>query len=882
MTGGTMTTPQSLRLSRWQRTRQGLWAGIAVAVVVLLLWASHLFAQVALRLSNLYFVPAAVSDHIVIVAVDDASLATYGRSLTEWSRSLYADLMDRLSAGEARVVAFDLIFDLPADGDTELAEAIQKARQSEARTRTVMPLVGVQRSTGLMSNAAQSIYFDNTLGPNRVIFDAVDSFGYVNVFPDVDGTIRRYPSLVQREEGMGMSFSLATYLSYLRIPAAAWPQVVKAGDESLQVTPERTVPIDERGFWVPNFFGPPFDTQQSTFTVVSLQDVLSGRVASSTFNDKIVLVGLMNISAFIDQYPTPSSMSGRLMAGVEIHANAIETLLQNQFVHEQKPVSQILTIIVLSLLASAVYTHLRWYWMLAAGAVLLIGWITLCFVIFSFQREMINLFHSSLALTLSVIANLGANFNAEVVRRKKTEFLLESVVQVSSQRLAMDKVLASIAEDVQRLVKSPTGGIWLWNEEHQALDAARQWSATPQETALLAATSKKVQEKQTTVIEQNRIAVPVIWQRRLVGVIAAQFGSQRAASSRAGLLQDFAQQVAPGLENAMLYTEIERQNALVEAILAGSPTGILVLTSELRLLRSNGALNKKLDLIPAQTNGKGLIDLLKTAGLPDDAQKGLEQNFYEGRAFAQEVPLGTKTFQLEAALLKESKQWVVVLNDVTALAELSKLKTHMIRMASHDLKNPIGVVLGYSSLILDRRNTPLPDQYRGFIEHILKAAEDMKRMVNDILNLEQLRSQTRTYSAVDMRAVADEVIRHHHLTIANKRQIFTTEIADGLPQVFGNYRHLIQAITNLLGNALKYTPDEGRITLRMFKSDDQMLRVEIEDSGYGMSAEAQKKLFTEFYRIRTEATADITGTGLGLSLVKTVIDAHGGRIWVKA
>jgi len=95
------------------------------------------------------------------------------------------------------------------------------------------------------------------------------------------------------------------------------------------------------------------------------------------------------------------------------------------------------------------------------------------------------------------------------------------------------------------------------------------------------------------------------------------------------------------------------------------------------------------------------------------------------------------------------------------------------------------------------------------------------------------------------------------------------------------YQSKVNHYPNLLGNAIKYTPDEGRISL-ILSQDETCVHIQVTDSGYGIPKKAQDKLFSEFYRVRTQATADIPGTGLGLSLVKSVIDLHGGDIRVES
>ncbi|RMG78441.1 MAG: CHASE2 domain-containing protein, partial [Chloroflexi bacterium] len=565
------TTP-TLKLSRKQRLQQGLYLGGIIAAFVLLLWVSGAFAQLRLRLSNIYFVPSEVSDTIVIIAIDDASIAEYGR-FAEWPRSIYADLLDRLSAAGARVVAFDMLFDQPAEGDDALVQAIQNARAGEARTRVIMPSVGVQRADDVQGDA-QAITFDNVLFPAPYFVAAVDNLGFVNVFPDVDSMIRRQPSLVHYQNETYVSFSIATYLAYKRIPASAIEQVITSHPNALDLAAERPLYVDQYGFWVQNYFGPPASVQP-TFTTISLKDVLADNVDMALFDGKIVLVGAMNNVGFVDQYPVPSDTSGRPMTGVEIQANAIETLLQNRALREQSPLSQAVMIIVLALIGSAVYTQLRWYWKLVAAFALMVGWVLVALAIFSIQLEIVYLFHPLLALFLSLLGAILIDIAQEIRRRRKTEFLLESVVAIAEQRLALDSILAHIAADLRRITDAPHGAIWLMNTEQAQFNAAYVWPQADGNT--FETIARSAAEKQTRIIEGKSIATPIIWQGQVLGTLVVHLAEgKRPTREMLNLLDLLARQLAPNLDNALLYGKVERQRALLEAIFNGSPAGIMV------------------------------------------------------------------------------------------------------------------------------------------------------------------------------------------------------------------------------------------------------------------------------------------------------------------
>ncbi|NWF67565.1 MAG: CHASE2 domain-containing protein [Chloroflexi bacterium] len=863
-------TPLALRTTRRQEARRSLWIGALVAALLLLLWATNAFAQLRLRLSNVYFVPTPVSQTIVIVALDDAALQTYGRSPREWSRAVYADLVARLSAAQARVIAFDLLFDIATEDDAVFAQAIDAARQSDARTRTILAAAGVQNQTR-SGTLLPALAFTSQLLPAPTLRSAAENVGYVNTFPDIDGAIRRQSSLLYIDQNPAVAFPLAVYFAYLRFPTSEIANFIASQTPqpgTLIAAPERTLAVDGSGLWLQNYFGLPSSDTQQTFPVVSLRDVLAGSVDAQLFNDKVVLVGAMHDTTAADEYPVPAAADGRMMAGVEIHANAIETLLQNRFVYEQTPLSSVVMIVTLSLLASLIYSQLRWYWMLPTAVLLLLIWVIFAFLLFGATGQMLNLFHSGLALAGPLLFISGVNLSAEISRRRKTEFLLESVVQVTTQRLELERVLARLAEDIRRLSQAPLGVIWLWGENDSTAELGHFWGQSAPECDRLRPLAEQARASRVLTTQQPYIAVPILWQQRALAVFVIHPSARDTAPA---LLEELARQIAPGLENTLLHRDVQQQKTLLEGVLAASPAGILLLDSELRILQQNTA---------ARANLSPYGDTLLQK-LPENARTALSEAVQRGEAFRDEITLGTKTFYLDAAPLPGVQRWVVALNDVSTLAELNRIKTHMIRMGSHDLKNPLSRIIGYGSLIqkLQKDMPTLPEKQHDYLKSMIQAAEQMRGIINDLLDLEQLRAGDFTREVIEFATIVREAASQQQPEIQAKGQRLNTAIVDSA-QVIGNFRQLSALVTNLLGNASKYTPAGGTITVRLHASDETHIRLEVEDTGYGIPAEAQSKLFSEFYRVRTESTANIPGTGLGLSLVKTAAEAHGGRVWV--
>lgn len=855
-------------MTRWQNVRSGLVIGLLVACLVLFLGISGAFAQVRLQLSNVYYVPSALSDKVVIIGLDNASLEKFGRSPLEWPRTLYAELVEKLSDARARVIAFDILFAQPTAGDAEFAQAIRDARSSDSRTRTVMPLVGGQTLTPRSGAQTQSIYFKDVLSPVNALASEADYLGYVNTFADVDGVVRRQVSQVSVNDSQGLSFPYAIYLAYLRIPVSSLSDVVSSNDGFMQVASGSIVPVDHNGLWLQNYFGQP----DASFSTVSMRAVLENAVDPAIFLDKIVLVGLTSTGA-VDRYLTPTSVSGQMMSGIEIYAHAMETLIQGAALAEQSPLSQIAMIIILAIATSLIYAHLRWQQMLLVAVMVIFVWVLVVFAVFSLRREVVNLFHSSLAITLPVIFNIGWSITTEVNRRRRTEFLLDSVVHVSEQQMSMDRILPLIVEDIRCNLPVFDVAVQV-GDRRSSLNG--QASGSPIWALVLSAVTHG-----KSVVNDVGAAVPIIWQGRTLGALAVELASPaRASNVSLELLQTVGRQIAPGLENAILHNRTQYQNMRLETILADSPTGIMILDEKLQIKKINAFAELIFGTNSARYSGGDFIQILENSGIDIKKVKSIQEYFESRTLFREELLLNSKTLILDAAPLSSIAEWVLVMNDVSAIAELSQLKTRMIRIASHDLKNPLARVLGYMQLFMGM-NPALSEKQNYYLEQITKAGKEMHQIIDDILNLEQLRSGATKFVLVDMQRLLQEVIQQHRQDMIIKQQTFKSNIPDNLPKIIADPVQLTQAITNLFGNAVKYSPDGGRIELYASCTENNLL-LKIEDNGYGIPEAAQSRLFEEFYRVRREATMNIPGTGLGLSLVKSIVEAHHGRVWVKS
>ncbi len=756
-------------MKRLAGLRQRLWIGVLTGSALLILWLSGAFVGLRLRLQDVYYTPLPTTGSVVIVAIDDETLQAYGRSPTQWSRALYADLIERLSG--ARVIAFDLLFAEPSEEDAVVAAAMRAARASDMRTRFVMPSVGISASdpTFKPNGFDQTLHFVSTLSPQPIFVEAADWLGFTNAYPDIDHTMRRQLSLARisaRDDATerGIAFSLAVYYAYLRTPPSALDQIMRSEPGTLYLTPERALRVDPFGLWMPYYFGAPSRSPEGTFPVVSMRAVLNDEIDPARFQDKIVLIGVTNSIGFNDLHAVPSGVTGQLMAGIELHANAIESLLQGVLPFEQSAASQAIMIMGLALLSSLIYGALHWSGVLIAALALIVGWTVGVFVFFQMRMELINLFHSLLALGVPALVAISLSAAREIERRRRSEWLL---TQVSS-----------------------------------------------------------------------------------------------------------------------LLTETRRQKALLEALIDRSPVPILLLDAQRVIVRANPATSDVFGGKPENYVGCAFDDVLRQMDIDIDIRVRLANAFRLELPFEQSLQRGQHHYALSAAPLSENSGWVVLMNDVSALTELSNLKTRMIRMASHDLKNPLTTIFVLGRLMLDADSLDVTQpRQREFLERMLDSAQLMNEIIEHILKLERARAGEIEREPVAVSDLVDAVVRQSMTAAEQKRQTLRAEIESHLPIVIGDLQQLSQAVGNLVSNAIKYTPEGGQITVRVSAGERdgrKRLYIEVADTGFGIPTEAQGKLFQEFFRVHTRDTQDIPGTGLGLSLVKSVVEAHDGKVSFKS
>lgn len=241
------------------------------------------------------------------------------------------------------------------------------------------------------------------------------------------------------------------------------------------------------------------------------------------------------------------------------------------------------------------------------------------------------------------------------------------------------------------------------------------------------------------------------------------------------------------------------------------------------------------------------------------------------------------------------------------LQELDKMKSNFLATISHELRTPLTSVIGYSEMLLEGMAGDLNEEQHEYVKTIMTRGESLLGMISQILDLSRIESGHLRLNFADFRV--SETLQSTVSSVLPQAQKKSLHLDVDVPSDLGMYRgdreKISQVVVNLLGNAVKFTPAEGRVALRvdrwtgprrngktddndhgagdLFDLDDEtFLRIIVEDSGIGIPAEKVGRVFDRFYQVDNSSTREYGGTGLGLSIVKSFVDGHGGEIWCES
>lgn len=340
------------------------------------------------------------------------------------------------------------------------------------------------------------------------------------------------------------------------------------------------------------------------------------------------------------------------------------------------------------------------------------------------------------------------------------------------------------------------------------------------------------------------------------------------------LLSALGDYVAIGIENARQLAIVERQESELEAVLKQAQEPIIVVDEDYDVLLCNASACSAFGLAQPNPLYKSVDEVVSRSALRDLFSWARET----GQAMRSEVVLADgRTFNAQVTPV-EAVGWVVVMQDISHLKELDRLKSESVGTVSHDLRTPLTNIIGYVELM--PRVGPLNAQQEDFIRRVRDGAQAVTDMIGNLLEIARIDAGLDLEMTVcRLQQVAEEAIYDFLPRAKRKSQELYWEAGSPLPLVDGNPRRLRQVMDNLLSNAIYYTQEGGTISVTAVEENGHIV-MNVADNGPGIPIEEQPYVFDRFYRLEREETSDVEGAGLGLAIVRAVVERHDGRVWV--
>jgi PAS domain S-box-containing protein len=318
----------------------------------------------------------------------------------------------------------------------------------------------------------------------------------------------------------------------------------------------------------------------------------------------------------------------------------------------------------------------------------------------------------------------------------------------------------------------------------------------------------------------------------------------------------------------------EAERSRLETVFNSINDSVMILDEDNIVMLVNPAMCRTFGLNAQDAIGMPVLDVLTQPDLLElikqpqvrNVMRYHEVNFADGRVGnAQLTPIYEVGFAL-------------TMHDITDLKEIDRVRSEFIHTVSHDLRSPLTSVIGYTELV--ERAGSLNDNQREFLKRIQESVQHITSLINDLLELGSIEAGLDTRREfVQVDGVLNYTLEMLQGQIKAKHIKVQTEITPALPALRANPVRLRQVLDNVVGNAIKYSHDQGDVNISMRAEDEQII-IQVTDNGPGIPAKDQAHIFDKFYR--GSNISSHAGSGLGLAIVKSIVEAHQGRMWVES
>jgi len=774
----------------WTSFKLVILAGVAAVLIVLLSWQTF-FDQIndigydfTMRLAG----GVEPESGVLIVAIDEASLDRVGG--WSWSRAIQADLLERVSAGGPAAIGIDILMD-----DVTTSEADQAMADAIRRTPNLVLAARVDDSESELEWQK----------PIPLFRDDASRLGHVHAEPDLDTKMRSIVTAKQAEGEVISAFSIEVLKTAGRLP--------EGYEEDLGGSVR--IPVEQLLIR--------YSGDRGTFEQVPAWEILDGRIDPGRFTDRIVLIGV-TAEGLGDDWMTPFSLAGRRMSGIEVHANALESIYSNRSIRE---VPGWLVLIAL------------------AATILFLRWVERRFEGFRFYLVAVSIFPALVVLSwLFMLSGLWFPF--------PTFYLGVGLFVPTLGIRKLVKVNRDLDDKISRL---------------------SVWAAEPP-----ASTSTLTDVRAGLESEINDPALKQGWLDVLDGYENERAGRQ---TRRERLLATRRHNAPWKLDAVDFFNEqLYRFVSFNEAVLAGIEDVIIVSDPAGQVVYQNTAARRLASFSEEPSRlWTYLSSILDGRSLMEDFARVIssEQAVHFDAVGASS---GSTYFTLTLGPIS-SVGVVATLHDVTAQRELDQAKNDMVALVSHELRTPLTSIRGYGDMLA--KYGLVEEKGQEFLQSIIKESDRLNDLIQSFLDVAAIESgrQKLDVSEFEIESLIDDLLTSLKPVAEHKQIAIENAIQGDVGFVHGDRVLIYQALANLVSNAIKYSPDATLVRIELDLAD-AMICFRIVDQGHGIPTGELGRIFEKFYRRSTQETQAETGFGLGLPFVRRVAEQHGGGVGVES
>jgi two-component system NtrC family sensor kinase len=492
------------------------------------------------------------------------------------------------------------------------------------------------------------------------------------------------------------------------------------------------------------------------------------------------------------------------------------------------------------------------------------------------------------------LLNQVLDSNAKLEKRVQELNTLYGIGKSVSASLDLEKVLHRVVEAAVYITNADEGFLMLLDDEQNELyvRASKNLDSAAQSMRLrvrdslagqvimtnrpiLIGDEDKWEKIKTAYLARSLVYVPLTSRDAPIGVLSIVNRAKEAKFTNRDInvLTTLAAYATVAIRNAHLYEATDTERQKLETILRQARDPIIAIDPSGRIILANKAARLAFGLSDESLIGRPVEAEITNEDALEFFNQPVDRDFHQREELTME---DGRIFNASMSYI-EGVGRSIVMQDITHLKELDKLKSEFVSVVSHDLRSPLTSILGYVQLL--ERAGELNDAQKEFVRRVHSSVDSITSLIGDLLDLGRLETGLDfTLAPCSLNEILIQVVEDSQIGLQKKRLKLEMSIPETPHIVQGDRKRLHQAFSNLINNAIKYTADGGKITLGIAQKDGQII-IQIEDTGVGIIPGDQPYIFDKFFR-SDEIRDDYQGSGLGLSIVKSVVERHNGRVWV--